>query len=140
MTLLPTLRRAHRFDSQEIQFLQNECFNTPMQNKYNTSLFFGHNVFPYVLEKIICGKNTIIGFVCLYILEKINRKVAIIEDIMISKNERGKHYPDILIQKCIDVAKHHQCYKIILNCKPELRKYYQNYGFQEEQCQMAIRF
>jgi glucosamine-phosphate N-acetyltransferase len=83
----------------------------------------------------------IVGIITLFIEKKIIHnmgKVAHIEDLVVDIHERNKGISKILINKCIEYAKKNNCYKIILNCKEELIKFYENNNFYKSAYQMRI--
>ena len=83
----------------------------------------------------------IVGIITLFIEKKIIHnmgKVAHIEDLVVDIHERNKSISKILINKCIEYAKKNNCYKIILNCKEELIKFYENNNFYKSAYQMRI--
>ena len=64
--------------------------------------------------------------------------VAHIEDIVISADYQNQGLGKRIIRNLIYEAKKEKCYKIILNCTPELKAFYQKCGFEEKNTQMAI--
>ena len=65
--------------------------------------------------------------------------VAHIEDVIISKEEKGKGYGTYLLEHLINKSREKKCYKIILNCLPELAKFYEKIGFSQKNFQMELR-
>ena len=65
--------------------------------------------------------------------------VAHIEDVIISKEEKGKGYGTYLLEHLINKSREKKCYKIILNCSPELTKFYKKLGFSQKNFQMELR-
>ncbi len=64
--------------------------------------------------------------------------VAHIEDIVSSPEFQNQGLGKRIIRNLIYEAKKEKCYKIILNCTPELKAFYQKCGFEEKNTQMAI--
>jgi glucosamine-phosphate N-acetyltransferase len=64
--------------------------------------------------------------------------VAHIEDIVISADYQNQGLGKRIIRNLIYEAKKEKCYKIILNCTPELKAFYEKCGFEEKNTQMAI--
>lgn len=84
----------------------------------------------YVAEK----NGEILGTAALLLEQKfINQggKVAHIEDVAVRQDIQTQGIGKLLIRHLIDVASKASCYKIILDCKPELISYYNQFGFQE---------
>ena len=67
-------------------------------------------------------------------------KVAHIEDVIVDNNYRGKGLGKMLINKCINYAKDHDCYKIILNCSDKNIPFYEKCGFSKKENEMALYF
>jgi len=93
----------------------------------------------YVLEE----NNRIIGTITVIIepklIHNLNR-VAHIEDLIIDNNYKNKGYGSLLLNNCIEYAKHRKCYKVILNCDEEITSFYERNGFHKKNNQMAIYF
>jgi len=53
---------------------------------------------------------------------------GIIEDIIVSNEYRGKQLGKIIIASLIEIGRDIGCYKITLNCKDELIKFYNSFG------------
>lgn len=67
-------------------------------------------------------------------------KVAHIEDVIIHNEFRGKGLGKLLLDKCIDIAKQENCYKIILDCSDDNCRFYENCGFSRKGNEMALYF
>lgn len=79
--------------------------------------------------------RTIVGSVTIFIEAKLIHnfgKVAHIEDVIVDNTCRGKGLGKMLVQTCIDYAKIHYCYKIILNCSDENIPFYEKCGFSKK--------
>ena len=89
------------------------------------------------------NNENIIGSATILIETKIIHnfgKVAHIEDVIVDNNYRGKGLGKMLINKCINYAKHHDCYKIILNCSDKNIPFYEKCGFSKKENEMALYF
>lgn len=67
-------------------------------------------------------------------------KVGHIEDVVVDDGVRGKKLGQKVVNYLADHAKRVGCYKVILDCTPELRGFYEKCGFVEKNVQMAIYF
>ena len=68
-------------------------------------------------------------------------KVGHIEDIVISKNFRGKGYGKFLIKKLMKIAKDDfKVYKVILNSSDKNIPFYENCGLTKKENQMVKYF
>ena len=79
------------------------------------------------------------GTASLHLLQKINRRLGIIEDVVVYKKYRGKMIGVELVKKLIEISKDLKCYKLILNTKKDYVSYYENFGFTTKQLQMELR-
>lgn len=61
-----------------------------------------------------------------------------IEDIVVHENYRKKGISKTIIEILIERSKEKNCYKIILDCKPELEEFYTKLGFYNRGLQMRL--
>ena len=97
-----------------------------------------HHIFLLEEEKKIIGMGTL-----LIESKLIHRfgKVGHIEDIVISKEYRGKGLGKYLVERLVEIAKNkYNVYKVILNCSDSNKPFYENCGFQKNQNQMVQYF
>ena len=85
-------------------------------------------------------KGQIMGSSSLHIIEKINRKVGLIEDVVVYKEFRGKSVASSLVTQLISISKKEGCYKTILNTDSKTKFFYEKLGFTQKNFQMEIRF
>ena len=57
---------------------------------------------------------------------------GLIEDIIVNNEYRGKQLGKILLAILVEIGKGVGCYKITLNCKDELVKFYNSFGLVKE--------
>ena len=67
-------------------------------------------------------------------------KVGHLEDVCVKREVRGKGYGQILINHLVNEARKNNCYKIILDCKEELKDFYGINGFEQNGIQMSVYF
>jgi GNAT superfamily N-acetyltransferase len=89
------------------------------QNISNTTYAYISNGDIIGLMTIIIEQKLIHGGMC----------VAHIEDLVVDKNCRGKNVGRNLIKYAISYASLNNCYKIILDCYPNLMEYYEKSQF-----------
>ena len=90
---------------------------------------------------VAISKNEVIGTVTLIIENKFIHNCGIaahLEDLVVSSKHRKKGIGTALIEHCIKKAKRYKCYKLILNCTKELKKYYKKCGLHKSAIQMRI--
>ena len=68
------------------------------------------------------------------------KKVGHIEDIVVHEIYRTHGIGKNIIKKLIDIANEKKCYKVILDCKADLKKFYEKFGFKQNNYQMAKYF
>lgn len=96
-----------------------------------------------IIEDEINDVTELVGTCSILIEQKIIHDygiVAHIEDLIIDEKYKGKKYGSVLLKEVIDIAKNLDCYKIILNCKDEIKDFYIKNGFEFKQLQGSIYF
>ena len=68
------------------------------------------------------------------------RNVGHIEDIVVSKEMRGKGISQKILDKLKSIAREKNCYKVILDCDDDVKKVYMKNGFNVKGFQMAEYF
>jgi len=63
-----------------------------------------------------------------------------IEDIVVHEKYRGMGIALTILQELSDLGKKKGCYKIILDCKSDIEKFYEKNGFEKRGIQMAKYF
>ena len=92
---------------------------------------------------VIEDNNKIIGNITVILEQKIIRgckKVGHIEDVVVHRDYRGKGLARKLLNFAENYCKKNNCYKIILDCSEEYKKFYEKNGFSEKNIQMEKRF
>ena len=88
---------------------------------------------------VVKFEKKVIGYASIHIIEKVNRRSCLIEDVVISKEHRGKGIGKILINHIIEFSKTKKCDKIILNSSESNVRFYEILGFIKNEVQMIIR-
>uniref|UniRef100_A0A6C0E246 N-acetyltransferase domain-containing protein n=1 Tax=viral metagenome TaxID=1070528 RepID=A0A6C0E246_9ZZZZ len=89
------------------------------------------------------GKVNIVGSGTIVYEPKIIRGckyVGHIEDIVVHSDYRSHGIAKNILHLLVEKAKQNNCYKTILDCKPELVAFYQRNGFLENGNQMTMYF
>jgi len=75
--------------------------------------------------------GVIVGTATLYILDKLQFRYpyGILDDVAVLPEWRSKGIARQLIKYCIMYAHAKGCFKVILDCDPNLIKYYEQFGF-----------
>ena len=116
-----------------------ECPNLTIEDFLHivNNLSSNHHIY------ILCENESLLGMATLLIEQKIihNAKcVGHIEDVVIDKQHNGKGYGKILIEHLCNVSKQNNCYKVILDCNENVKKFYENCGFAKKTNGMALYF
>ena len=115
----------------------DEGFGWSNKSVFSKNFFSNKNIFCLVAES---DKGQIMVSSSLHIIEKINRKVGLIEDVVVFKKYRGKSVASSLVSQLISVSKKEDRYKTILNSNSKTTLFYKKLGFTQKKFQMEIRF
>ena len=117
------IRGVNKKDAKYLILLMKEGFGWENNDGFSQSFFSKKNIFCLVAES---EKGQIMGSSSLHIIEKINRKVGLIEDVVVFKKYRGKSVASSLVSQLISVSKKEDCYKTILNSNSKTTLFYKN--------------
>ena len=131
------IRGVNKKDAESLNLLMKDGFGWEDNNDFSQSFFSNKNIFCLVAES---EKGQIMGSSSLHIIEKINRKVGLIEDVVVSKKYRGKSVASSLVSQLISISKKKGCYKTILNTDANTMPFYKKLGFTQKNLQLEIRF
>lgn len=93
----------------------------------------------FVTKSDISGE--ILGTISVIIEQKLihnNGRVARIEDLVVDEAYRRIGIATHLISKAIEFARACNCYKVTLDCKPELERFYERHGFRHADSHMRM--
>ena len=106
-----------------------------------------------ILKKILRDPNHIIhvaeldgkivGSTTLLIEQKFIHKggfVGHIEDVVVRKGFERKQIGGEIVESLLDVAKKRGCYKTILDCKDDVKEFYEKIGFKHESNGMRFNY
>ena len=131
------IRRVKVQDAEILIKLKDEGFGWSNKSDFSKKFFSNKNIFCMVAEN---DKGQIMGSSSLHIIEKINRKVGLIEDVVVFKKYRGKSVASSLVSQLISISKKEGCYKTILNTDYKTIPFYKKLGFTQKNLQLEIRF
>jgi ribosomal protein S18 acetylase RimI-like enzyme len=131
------IRGVNKKDAESLNLLMKEGFGWEDNNGFSQSFFLNKNIFCLVAES---EKGQIMGSSSLHIIEKINRKIGLIEDVVVFKKYRGKSVASSLVSQLISISKKEGCYKTILNTDSKTISFYKKLGFKQKNLQLEIRF
>ena len=110
-------------------------FSDNFEKGFNKKFDNSSSNFGFVVEI----NNKVIGYASLHVIDKINRRSCLIEDVVIHKNYRSKGIGRDLINHLINFSKNKKCDKIILNSSESNIIFYEKLGFEKNEVQMIIR-
>lgn len=124
---------------EEIFSLLSQLTSAPLisEKSYNNiinNLHDNHNIFVYVLD------NKIVGMITLLHEQKLihnGLKIVHIEDLVVDKEYKNRGIGRDLINYCLHKISKEEYYKIILDCSEELERFYNKFGFEKKNIQMA---
>jgi len=68
------------------------------------------------------------------------RKVGHIEDMVVSEEYRSNGVGKLLLKELIKIGKENNCYKIVLECNPDISQFYEKNGFIKKGTEMSLYF
>ena len=131
------IERGKFQDAESLTTLMKEGFGWKNKGDMSKDFFSNKNIFCLVAKN---KKNEIMGTSTLHIIEKVDRRIGLIEDVVVSKKFRGKLVASSIIKKLISISKKEGCYKTILNTDSKTESFYEKLGFAQKNLQMEIRF
>ena len=90
---------------------------------------------PNHIIHVAIDDKKIVGSTTLFIEQKFIHDgglVGHIEDVVIRKDYEGQGIGMKLVLRVLDIAKQRKCYKTILDCKDDVKAFYEKIGFHEE--------
>ena len=86
----------------------------------------------YSYALVIEINDAIVGYGCLsYSMNLRGGKIAYVEDIVCAKSLKKKGVGKAIMQELYDYAKKKDCYKLVLQCNEENKKFYKKCGYIE---------
>lgn len=89
----------------------------------------------YVIVVEDTNNGNVIGSATLVLEQKFIHKCALrgrLEDVVVSKDYRGKQLGKLIVMTILQLAHHLQCYKLSLDCRDTLVPFYESLGFKKE--------
>jgi len=108
-------------------------------SRYNNPPIIGTLSNPKSIFIVVEINSIIVGVASLHIIEKLTRKMGLIEDVAVDSNYRGKGIGIKLIQNLTSEAKNMGCDKIVLNSSKDNISFYEKSGFKVNEIQMVLR-
>ena len=83
--------------------------------------------------------NEIIGVASLYLIQKLTRKMGLIEDVAVNENYRGNGTGKLLVESLTKLAFQNNCDKAVLNASEKNVPFYEKMGFKRNELQLILR-
>ena len=90
---------------------------------------------PNHIIQVAVDDNKIVGSTTLLVEQKFIHDVGLIghiEDVVVRKDYEGKGIGIKLVMSMLERAKEKNCYKTILDCKDDVKQFYERIGFKRE--------
>lgn len=137
---IKTIDLSNEFYSNYLSLL-NEFRETKFSKEYLlefiNSLPNNHDIILLIDDK----NSNIIGTITVILERKLinnGKLVCHIEDLIISTLYKNKGYGSKILDIIKEFAREKNCYKIILNCSDDLKKFYEKNSFENKNIQMSI--
>ena len=114
---------------QLVKELLVDAFSNNFEKDFNKNFDNSSSNFGFVVEV----NNKVIGYASLHLIDKINRRSCLIEDVVIDKYYRSKGIGRDLINNIINFSKNKKCDKIILNSSESNIIFYEKLGFKKNE-------
>jgi len=129
------IRQLQSRDIKQVIDLWTSSFSRSFDNPVNNNYLNDPNSITFVMS----DNKAILGVASLHIIEKLTRKLGLIEDVAVSKNNKGLGIGKKLVEKLIQTGKEKKCDKIVLSSSEKNSEFYEKMGFQKKELSMVIR-
>jgi glucosamine-phosphate N-acetyltransferase len=129
------IRQLQSSDIKQVIDLWTSSFSRTFDNPVNNNYLNDPNSITFVMS----DNKAILGVASLHIIEKLTRKLGLIEDVAVSKNNRGLGIGKKLVEKLIQTGIEKKCDKIVLSSSEKNSEFYEKMGFQKKELSMVIR-
>lgn len=129
------IRRATPEDALDLQNLINQAFNRSTDWTIEETYFKNPSIITLVAEK----ENAILATATLHILQKLDRKMGQIEDVVVAPKAQGQGLGHRMIESLLKENTLRDCYKVILNTAESTQAFYKKIGFKKGEIQMVKR-
>ena len=130
--------KIRNLKSDDIDVVINLLINS-FSSRYNRPPFVENISDPKSITIVAELDDTIIGVASLYIIQKLTRKMGLIEDVAVEYEKRGQGVGKLLIKNLIKKANLQGCNKIILHSSQDNVSFYEKIGFKVNEKQMILR-
>ena len=130
------ISKAGKADIDEILLLQSQIYRVKSlasNSRKTLENQLGNKACSVLVAKL---DNKIIGTATIYFIEVAarGRPYAFLEGLVIGENHRGNGHGTVFFQKCVEIAKAENCYKMLFTSgmdRKDAHKFYQKLGFKK---------
>ena len=110
------IRKAESADVSSLSLLMNEGFGWQISDSFSSSFLSSDHITCLIAEN---EKGEVMGTASLHLLQKIDRKLGIIEDVVVFKKYRGKAVGVRIIEELIQLSKNKNSTNLIIKHKDD---------------------
>ena len=129
------IRIIKHSDIEQVRILLTNSFSS-RYNKPFTSENFSDSKNIILVAEI---KGILVGVASLHIIQKLTRKMGLIEDVAVDSKVRGNGIGKKLIENLMEYSVKAGCDKVSLSSSKENATFYEKIGFQVNELQMVLR-
>ncbi|KPI86543.1 putative glucosamine 6-phosphate n-acetyltransferase [Leptomonas seymouri] len=143
MTESLAIRDVEIGDLAQVLGLLSHLTSAPVLSRSELEVLHNRRVMAGVRTLVAVEQETgeVVGTASLLVEPKFTRggkSVGHVEDVVTHPRCRGKGIGQKLLQRLVEAAKEHDCYKVILDCTDGMIAYYSKAGFKKCECQMRL--
>ena len=129
------IRRIKYSDIEQVRILLTDSFSPRYNKPFLRKDFSDSKNITLVAET----EGSVVAVASLYIIEKLTRKMGLIEDVAVDPKLRGKGVGKKLIKNLIKYSVKENCDKVSLSSSEKNVPFYEKIGFQVNELQMILR-
>mgnify|MGYP001194676383 FL=1 len=130
--------KIRRIDNNDVDQVINLLVSS-FSPRYNNTFFSNNLTDSRCITLVAEIDSLIVGVASLYVIQKLTRKVGLIEDVAVDSNQRGRGIGRKLIEGLIEQSNKKGCDKTILSSSEKNVPFYEKIGFNVNEIQMVLR-
>jgi ribosomal protein S18 acetylase RimI-like enzyme len=129
------IRKIKYSDIDQVRILLTNSFSPRYNKPFLRKGFSDSKNITLVAET----EGSVVAVASLYVIEKLTRKMGLIEDVAVDPKLRGKGIGKKLIKNLIKYSVKENCDKVSLSSSEKNVPFYEKIGFQVNELQMILR-
>ena len=129
------IRKIKYSDIDQVRILLTDSFSLRYNKPFLRKDFSDSKNITLVAET----EGSVVAVASLYVIEKLTRKMGLIEDVAVDPKLRGKGIGKKLIKNLIKYSLKENCDKVSLSSSKKNVPFYEKIGFQVNELQMILR-